>query len=146
MVDRSPSPGHEHQGGGPTWRQMKHMPNPPNATGPWHNSRARCRAREDRENGRTRSPTPRGHFPKYHREGVAFTEEDVTFLVRFMEFKKFVLVSKSKCDLCSYVLPNATISDALSLDCGQFLVGTRKELAQNFLNSIISPGTSHLPL
>jgi len=63
--------------------------NPPNVPGPDTIAAARCRAQEDRENGRTRSPTPpRALFRSTTGKGVAFTEEDVTFLVRFMEFKK----------------------------------------------------------
>ena len=66
--------------------------NPPNAPGPGTIAAARRRAQEDRENGRTRSPTPpRALFRSTTGKGVAFTEEDVTFLVRFMGFKKFVL-------------------------------------------------------
>lgn len=70
------------------------QPNPPNVPGPETIAAARRRAREDRENGRTRSPTPpRALFRSTTGKGVAFTEEDVTFLVRFMEFKKFVFIS-----------------------------------------------------
>lgn len=97
MVDRSPSPGQERQGGGGGVTDMdtdEIQANPPNAPGPNTIAAARCRAREDRENGRTRSPTPpRALFRSTTGKGVAFTEEDVTFLVRFMEFKKFVFVS-----------------------------------------------------
>lgn len=64
--------------------------NPPNVPGPGTIAAARRRAQEDRENGRTRSPTPpRALFRSTTGKGVAFTEEDVTFLVRFMEFKKY---------------------------------------------------------
>jgi len=70
------------------------QPNPPNAPGPETIAAARRRAREDRDNGRTRSPTPpRALFRSTTGKGVAFTEEDVTFLVRFMEFKKFAFIS-----------------------------------------------------
>ena len=94
MIDRSPSPGQEHQGGGESVADMdtdETQANPPNAPGPGTIAAARCRAQQDRENGRTRSPTPpRALFRSTTGKGVAFTEEDVTFLVRFMEFKKFV--------------------------------------------------------
>jgi len=96
MVDRSLSPGQEHQGGGGSVADMdtdEGQANPPNAPGPGTIAAARCRAQEDRENGRTRSPTPpRALFRSTTGKGVAFTEEDVIFLVRFMEFKKSVLI------------------------------------------------------
>ena len=93
MIDRSPSPGHERQGGTDDMDTDENQPNPPNVPGPETIAAARRRAQEDRENGRTRSPTPpRALFRSTTGKGVAFTEEDVTFLVRFMEFKKFVLV------------------------------------------------------
>jgi hypothetical protein len=89
MVDRSPSPGADMD------TDETHT-NPPNAPGPETIAAARCRAQEDRKNGRTRSPTPpRALFRSTTGKGVAFTEEDVTFLVRFMEFKKFVLISST---------------------------------------------------
>jgi hypothetical protein len=67
--------------------------NPPNAPGPGTIAAARCRAQQDRENGRTRSPTPpRALYRSTTGKGVAFTEDDVIFLVRFMEFKKFVFI------------------------------------------------------
>ena len=92
MVDRSPSPGQEHQGGGGVTEMDTDeiQANPPNVPGPGTIAAARRRAQEDRENGRTRSPTPpRALFRSTTGKGVAFTEEDVTFLVRFMEFKKY---------------------------------------------------------
>ena len=97
MIDRSPSPGQAHQGGGEGATDMdtdELLVNPPNAPGPGTIAAARCRAQQDRENGRTRSPTPpRALFRSTTGKGVAFTEEDVTFLVRFMEFKKFAFFS-----------------------------------------------------
>jgi hypothetical protein len=94
MIDRSPSPGHERQGGGGATDMDTDETQPPNVPGPETIAAARCRAREDRESGRTRSPTPpRALFRSTTGKGVAFTEEDVTFLVRFMEFKKFVPIS-----------------------------------------------------
>lgn len=96
MVDRSPSPGQEHQGGGGVTDMDTDeiQANPPNVPGPETIAAARCRAQEDRENGRTRSPTPpRALFRSTTGKGVAFTEEDVTFLVRFMEFKKYSIPS-----------------------------------------------------
>ena len=99
MIDRSPSPGHERQGGGGGVDDMdtdEIQPNPPNVPGPETIAAARRRAKEDRENGRTRSPTPpRALFRSTTGKGVAFTEEDVTFLVRFMEFKKFAFISSA---------------------------------------------------
>lgn len=95
MIDRSPSPGHERQGGGADDMDTDEIQqNPPNVPGPETIAAARRRAQEDRENGRTRSPTPpRALFRSTTGKGVAFTEEDVTFLVRFMEFKKFVFIA-----------------------------------------------------
>jgi hypothetical protein len=92
MIDRSPSPGQGRRG---TDIDMDELPpNPPNVPGPETIAAARCRAREDRENGRTRSPTPpRALYRSTTGKGVAFTEEDVTFLVRFMEFKKYVSIA-----------------------------------------------------
>ena len=94
MIDRSPSPGHERQGGADDLDGDEIQQNPPNVPGPETIAAARRRARQDRENGRTRSPTPpRALFRSTTGKGVAFTEEDVTFLVRFMESKKFVFIS-----------------------------------------------------
>ena len=96
MIDRSPSPGQERQGGGGVddMDTDETQSNPPNVPGPETIAAARRRAQEDRENARTRSPTPpRALFRSTTGKGVAFTEEDVTFLVRFMEFKKFVFIS-----------------------------------------------------
>jgi hypothetical protein len=96
MIDRSPSPGHERQANGGGVDDIdtdENQPNPPNIPGPETIAAARRRAREDGENGRTRSPTPpRALFRSTTGKGVAFTEEDVIFLVRFMEFKKFVSI------------------------------------------------------
>ncbi|KAF9792697.1 hypothetical protein BJ322DRAFT_1030862 [Thelephora terrestris] len=89
MIDRSLSPGPERQGGADDMDTDETQSNPPNVPGPETIAAARSRAREDRDNGRTRSPTPpRALFRSTTGKGVAFTEEDVTFLVRFMEFKK----------------------------------------------------------
>lgn len=96
MVDRSPSPGRRRQGGMADMDTDETQTNPPNALGPGTIAAARSRAQEDRVSGRTRSPTPpRALFRSTTGKGVAFTEEDVTFLVRFMGFKKFALVSSA---------------------------------------------------
>ena len=96
MIDRSLSPGRERQGGVDDMDTDENQPNPPNIPGPETIAAARRRAQEDRENGRTRSPTPpRALFRSTTGKGVAFTEEDVTFLVRLMEFKKFVFSSSA---------------------------------------------------
>jgi hypothetical protein len=56
-------------------------------------SAARLRARQARESGRNRSPTPpRALYRSTTGKGVAFTDEDVTFLLRFMEYRKSVFV------------------------------------------------------
>lgn len=42
---------------------------------------------------RNRSPTPpRALFRSTTGKGVAFTDEDVTFLIRFMEYRKYALL------------------------------------------------------
>lgn len=65
--------------------------NPPAIPGPGTIAAARARVQADV--GRTRSPTPpRALFRSTTGKGVAFTEEDVTFLVRYMEYKKSVFV------------------------------------------------------
>jgi hypothetical protein len=56
-------------------------------------SAARLRARQAREAGCNRSPTPpRALYRSTTGKGVAFTDEDVTFLLRFMEYRKSVSV------------------------------------------------------
>ena len=53
---------------------------------------------------RDRSPTPpRALFRSTTGKGVAFTQEDVTFLVRLMEYRK--LVSYSACLLIVWLMP-----------------------------------------
>jgi hypothetical protein len=60
--------------------------------GPGTIAAARQRAQDEGEQMRTRSPTPpRALFRSTTGKGVAFTDEDVTFLVRFMEYRKYVL-------------------------------------------------------
>lgn len=87
MADRSPSPSQDNQSG--EGDQEEPSANPP---GPGTIAAARARALADV--GRTRSPTPpRALFRSTTGKGVAFTEEDVTFLVRFMEYKKCVLIT-----------------------------------------------------
>jgi hypothetical protein len=86
MADRSPSPSQDNQSG--EGDQEEPTANPP---GPGTIAAARARALADI--GRSRSPTPpRALFRSTTGKGVAFTEEDVTFLVRFMEYKKHVLI------------------------------------------------------
>jgi hypothetical protein len=52
---------------------------------------AHLRSRPNGESGRDRSPTPpRALFRSTTGKGVAFTQEDVNFLVRFMEYRKCV--------------------------------------------------------
>ena len=49
----------------------------------------RLRVVQDGQSSRNRSPTPpRALFRSTTGKGVAFTEEDVSFLVRFMEYRK----------------------------------------------------------
>jgi hypothetical protein len=55
-------------------------------------SLAQVRAQQDGESGRNRSPTPpRALFRSTTGKGVAFTDEDVNFLVRFMDYRKLAL-------------------------------------------------------
>lgn len=57
--------------------------------GPGTIAAARQRAQEDGDSIRTRSPTPpRALFRSTTGKGVAFTDEDVTFLVRFMDYRR----------------------------------------------------------
>lgn len=59
--------------------------------GPGTIAAARQRIRDEGDQPRTRSPTPpRALYRSTTGKGVAFTEDDVTFLMRFMQYKKFV--------------------------------------------------------
>lgn len=91
MADRSPSPGQDNQIGD---GEQEEPANPPAIPGPGTIAAARVRVLADA--GRTRSPTPpRALFRSTTGKGVAFTEEDVTFLVRYMEYKKYVWITAS---------------------------------------------------
>jgi len=83
MAERSQSPADNQTG---EVEQEEPSFNPPSIPGPGTITAARQRVQADA--GRTRSPTPpRALFRSTTGKGVAFTEEDVTFLVRFMEYK-----------------------------------------------------------
>jgi hypothetical protein len=57
---------------------------------------ARLRIAQDGELGRGRSPTPpRALFRSTTGKGVAFTDEDVQFLVRFMDHRRLVPTSSN---------------------------------------------------
>jgi hypothetical protein len=59
------------------------------APGPGVVPMARTRTHPSGESGRNRSPTPpRALFRSTTGKGVAFTDEDVNFLVRFMDYRK----------------------------------------------------------
>lgn len=59
--------------------------------GPGPTTVAIAQQRIDASSPRNRSPTPpRALFRSTTGKGVAFTSEDVNFLVRFMEYRKFV--------------------------------------------------------
>ena len=59
--------------------------------GPGTSATARQRILDEGDQPRTRSPTPpRALFRSTTGKGVAFTDEDVTFLVRFMQYRKSV--------------------------------------------------------
>lgn len=59
--------------------------------GPGTIAAARMRIQEEGNVVRNRSPTPpRALFRSTTGKGVAFTDEDVTFLVRFMQYRKYV--------------------------------------------------------
>lgn len=63
----------------------------PTPAGP--GSLAAAQQRIDSTAPRNRSPTPpRALFRSTTGKGVAFTEEDVTFLVRFMDYRKSVFL------------------------------------------------------
>lgn len=69
--------------------------------GPGTIAMAQRRLRADSESNRprNRSPTPpRALFRSTTGKGVAFTDEDVTFLVRFMEYRK----SQGSLDMVSF--------------------------------------------
>jgi hypothetical protein len=54
---------------------------------------ARARTQPTGESGRNRSPTPpRALFRSTTGKGVAFTDEDVNFLVRFMDYRKLAFI------------------------------------------------------
>ena len=59
------------------------------STGPGIIAAAQQRLQQEGNQPRNRSPTPpRALFRSTTGKGVAFTEQDVTFLVRFMEYRK----------------------------------------------------------
>lgn len=61
------------------------------STGPGIIAAAQQRLQQEGNQPRNRSPTPpRALFRSTTGKGVAFTEQDVTFLVRFMEYRKWV--------------------------------------------------------
>jgi hypothetical protein len=61
------------------------------STGPGIIAAAQQRLQEEGNQPRNRSPTPpRALFRSTTGKGVAFTEQDVTFLVRFMDYRKWV--------------------------------------------------------
>lgn len=61
------------------------------STGPGIIAAAQQRLQQEGNPPRNRSPTPpRALFRSTTGKGVAFTEQDVTFLVRFMEYRKSV--------------------------------------------------------
>lgn len=66
--------------------------------GPGTVAAAQQRLQDEGDQLRTRSPTPpRALFRSTTGKGVAFTDEDVAFLVRFMQYRKYVF-----CDIsCS---------------------------------------------
>ena len=60
--------------------------------GPGTIEAARQRMQQEGTVTRTRSPTPpRALFRSTTGKGVAFTEDDVAFLVRFMQYRKYVV-------------------------------------------------------
>lgn len=62
---------------------------PLGTTGPGIIAAAQARLQQDVNRPRNRSPTPpRALFRSTTGKGVAFTDEDVAFLVRFMEYRK----------------------------------------------------------
>jgi hypothetical protein len=67
--------------------------------GPGTIATARQRIRDEGDQPRTRSPTPpRALFRSTTGKGVAFTEDDVTFLVRFMQYRK----SQGRIDMVAF--------------------------------------------
>lgn len=69
-----------------------HLP-PRTGPGPGTVAAARARFLAEAPQIRTRSPSPpRSLFRSTTGKGVAFTEEDVTFLLRFMQYRKWVLL------------------------------------------------------
>lgn len=70
---------------------------PPRAgPGPGTVAAARARFLAEAHQTRTRSPSPpRSLFRSTTGKGVAFTEEDVTFLLRFMQYRKWVLLHRT---------------------------------------------------
>ena len=60
--------------------------------GPGTIEAARQRMQQEGTVTRTRSPTPpRALFRSTTGKGVAFTEDDIAFLVRFMQYRKYVV-------------------------------------------------------
>ncbi|TFK54355.1 hypothetical protein OE88DRAFT_1733019 [Heliocybe sulcata] len=82
-VDRSPSPGGEGDEDPVMEEPTRH------GVGAAAIRAARQRAQQEALASRTRSPTPpRSLYRSTTGKGVAFTEEDVTFLVRFLAYRK----------------------------------------------------------
>ena len=80
--------------------------------GPGTIAAARHRIQAEGDQIRSRSPTPpRALFRSTTGKGVAFTDEDVTFLVRFMEYRKYVYHQSSCC--CSYFFLCADLKEGL---------------------------------
>lgn len=66
------------------------------STGPGIIAAAQQRLQQEGNQPRNRSPTPpRALFRSTTGKGVAFTEQDVTFLIRFMEYRKWVKCTES---------------------------------------------------
>jgi len=69
--------------------EEEEQPLPLGTTGPGIIAAAQARLQQDVNRPRNRSPTPpRALFRSTTGKGVAFTDEDVAFLVRFMEYRK----------------------------------------------------------
>jgi hypothetical protein len=59
--------------------------------GPGAIAAAKARVRAEGQINRTRSPSPpRALYRSTTGKGVAFTDEDVTFLIRLLEYRKWV--------------------------------------------------------
>ncbi len=75
------------EGGTPQPGEEQEPPQPP-ATGVGPTTIATARRAAEADVNRDRSPTPpRALFRSTTGKGVAFTDEDVTFLVRFLEYR-----------------------------------------------------------